>query len=80
MENRYYKTKELYEAAALIVSNQRLVDIEKRGKICIFVFVYSETVFQISNEYFFGTLMVNARNYHEAITRLKNRIFAQSRT
>lgn len=76
MEDRYYKTRELAEAAALVVNNQRVVNIERQGKICTFVFVYSEQVYQISNDYFFGTLMVNARGYHEAITRLKNRIFA----
>lgn len=76
MENRYYRTQDLGESAALIASGQRPINIERVGKICFFVFINSETCKKLSYEYFFGNLMVNARDYHQAITRLKNRVFS----
>ena len=76
MNNNFYKTRDLAESAALIVSKQRLINIEKVGKVCWFIFVDFESCTQISNDYFFGQLMVNAIEFHQAITRLKNRIFA----
>lgn len=77
MNNNFYKTRDLAESAALIVSGQRLVIIERVGKTCIFVFANAEVCSQVSYKYFFGNLQVNARGYYEAITRLKNRIFAK---
>ena len=71
-----YRTKELSEAAALIVSKQRLIQIQRQGKICWFLFENAQKCQEISDEFFFGELMANAREYYETITRLKNRIFA----
>lgn len=76
MTNDVYKTRDLAEAAALLVSQQRLIQIQRVGKICWFLFTDKEKCSQISNEYFFGSLLVNAREYQQAMARLKNRIFA----
>jgi hypothetical protein len=76
MENEIYKTRDLAEAAALLVSKQRLIQILRIGKICWFLFEDKEKCLHVSSEYFFGELIVNAREYYQAITRLKNRIFA----
>ena len=77
MENtQEYKTKDLGEAAALIVKSQKFLWIERQGKICFFVFEDKTSCARLSNDYFFGQLLVNARDYKEKMDMLKNRIFA----
>ncbi len=76
METEYYKTKDLAEAGALIVKKQQLVEIEREGKTCWFVFQNGQECQRLSNEFFFGELLLNARDYYEALNRLKNRIFS----
>ena len=71
-----YKTKDLAEAAALLVMKRALATIERKGNICFFVFENKSRCEEISRQFFFDTLLVNAREYHEAIARLKNRIFS----
>jgi hypothetical protein len=77
MNNNFYKTRDLAESAALVISKQHLIEIQRIGKTCWFIFEDKQTCTRISNEYFFGELMVNAMDFHQAITRLKNRIFAE---
>lgn len=71
-----YKTRDLAEASALIVKKGKLLRIDRDGNICFFVFENSEKCLDISGDFFFGELMVNARDYYEALNRLKNRIFS----
>jgi hypothetical protein len=75
MKNQY-KTKDLAEAAALIVEGQQLTCIERDGRICWFIFENKEFCESLSNRFFFGGLLVNAREYYETMNRLKNRIFS----
>lgn len=70
-----YKTKDLAEASALVTKGQEIINIERNGGICHFVFSDNETCKELSNKFFFGDLQVNARGYYEAMNRLKNRIF-----
>lgn len=70
-----YKTKDLAEATALITAGNVLLNIEREGKICFFIFNNKEKCVETSNKYFFGTLTVNARDFYESMVRLKNRIF-----
>jgi len=74
--NNVYKTRQLAESAALVMQKQRLIKFERIGKVCWFYFDNAEKCQQISNDYFFGELNVNARDFYETITRLKNRIFS----
>ncbi len=76
-QTEIYRTKDLAESAVLIVQHQRLIQVEREGRICWFLFEDKETCEQISNQFFFGELLVNARDYHEATQTLKNRIFAR---
>ena len=76
MNNNFYRTRDLGESAALLLSNVRLVSFAREGKICWFYFEDAEKSKQISNNYFFGELMVNARDFQQALTKLKNRIYA----
>ena len=78
MENRIvdeYRTKDRGEAGALIVKGKQLLKIERLGKVCWFIFQDRENCQDISKQFFFGDLQVNALNYFEALGRLKNRIF-----
>jgi len=73
--SKEYKTKDLAEAAALIATGQQLQRIVREGSICFFIFTDKIYCEKVSNEFFFGNLQVNARDYHESMNRLKNRIF-----
>jgi len=75
MEN-IYKTKDLAEAGALIIKKLQLIEIEREGKICWFLFSNKQECEKLSNQFFFGEFLVNALEYHETLNRLKNRIFS----
>jgi len=76
MENTY-KTKDLAEAGVLIIKKQHLIKIEREGVICWFIFSDKLKCEQLSNLFFFGELLVNAKDYHQALSVLKNRIFSK---
>lgn len=71
-----YKTRDLAEASAFIANGQEFKRLEREGSICYFIFDDIETCKEISTKYFFGDLQVNAREFHEGMNRLKNRIFS----
>lgn len=71
-----YRTKDLAESTALIVSQAKLLRIEREGSTCYFIFENQKNCESISNEFFFGDLQVNARDFYENMNRLKNRIFS----
>ncbi len=71
-----YKTKDLAEAAVLIAMKRSLLNMEREGNTCWFIFDSKKRCEELSHEFFFDTLLVDARTYFEAWTRLKNRIFA----
>lgn len=72
-----YETKDLAEAAVLLTMRRELVDIKREGSTCWFVFADKKRCEELSKQFFFDTLLVDARTYFEAISRLKNRIFAK---
>jgi len=74
--NNFFVTKDLSESGALLIKNQKLIRIERVGKTCWFYFENPDKCSKISNDFFFGNLTVNARDYYQTITKLKNRIFA----
>ncbi|PIQ72308.1 hypothetical protein COY13_03890 [Candidatus Roizmanbacteria bacterium CG_4_10_14_0_2_um_filter_36_35] len=75
-----YSTKDLGEAGALIVKKQKLIRMDWEGKICWFVFENKEECEKLSSDFFFGELQVNAREFYEAMTHLKHKIFSYERT
>lgn len=77
MNMQEYKTKDLAEASALIASGKLLKRIDRDGRICFFIFDDKSGCEKVSNEFFFGKLLVNARDYYENMNRLKNRIFRE---
>lgn len=70
-----HKTKDLWEAGVLLANDIPLVDIERHGGICFFVFSDKLKAEKIAKRYFFGDLQINALKYRESIERLKNQIF-----
>ena len=76
MENNY-KTKDLAEAGVLIIKKQRLIKIDREGAICWFIFSDKLECEKLSNLFFFGELLVNAKDYHQTLSVLKNRIFSK---
>jgi len=72
-----YITKDIGEAAALITQNQKLIRMDREGNVCWFIFDDKKECEKLSNQFFFDNLQVNAREYYEAQTRLKNRIFSR---
>mgnify|MGYP001618143804 CR=1 FL=1 len=75
--NAEYKTRDYAEASVLILKNQKLIQIEREGKTCWFIFENESVCKEISDQYFFGELLLNAREFKEAMDRLKSRIFAK---
>jgi hypothetical protein len=76
MEEDIYKTRDLAEAAVLLIKKRYLLTIERYGKTCVFVFAGKNESARLGQQFYFGNVIVNARDYYEAITRLKKRIFA----
>lgn len=77
MNKDTYKTKDLAEAGALIIKKQELLRIEREGKTCWFVFEKKHECEEIANQFFFGNLIANVREYYEILNRLKGRIFSK---
>ena len=73
-----YKTKDLAEAAMQITQGQQFVGLEREGRIYWFIFLEKKECEQLANTYYFGEVLVNARQFHETMSRLKGRIFAKS--
>jgi len=76
METQQYKTKDLAEAACLITTKKRLVQVDRNSSICWFVFDDQKACEALSREFFFGEVLVNARDFYEALNRLKHKIFS----
>lgn len=70
-----HETKDIGEASALIASGQYLLDTSKEGTHLNFLFDNSENISnKLSDEYWFGNLVVNARQLVEAMRYLKRKI------
>lgn len=71
-----YKSKDIGESSALVTSGQKIINVQRDGKVCWFVFEHNDQCEKISREYFFGNLRGNLRQYNETMNVLKNRIFS----
>lgn len=78
MEN--YKTQDLYEAAALYATGEKLIGLEKAQAVgvtrrqCYFVFLNREICQKKALEYINNELAVLAKDYGEAVKLLKSRV------
>lgn len=73
-----YKTKDLGEAAALFCKSARLLRLEKQFDFFWFVFTDKVSCQKITDDYWYGELLVNAKSYQNALRTLKDRLFAQN--
>ncbi len=71
-----YKTKDIYEASALVAANLTIIGLEADSGFYWFVFESATACRKISNDYWSNSLTVKAREYADAIRTLKDRIFA----
>ena len=76
MNDNYFITKDLSEAALLLVKNQKLLKLDRKERIVYFVFNDKKTCEELSNQFWFGETLVNAKSYYESIQTLKRRIFS----
>ena len=72
-----YKTKDIYEATALLANNGRLIQLEKEGNFYWFVFENLDMVKKMSDSYWRNELSVLAKDYSDAFRTLKDRLFSQ---
>lgn len=72
--NRKYKTQDLYEAAALFATGEKMIGIETDRKPYKFVFDDFEVCKAKSLEYMNGELAVIAKTYADAVKLLKSRV------
>lgn len=73
--NSTYETKDLGESAALLTKNITLEHVRRDQSVCWFIFSDTEQRKNITKSYYFGKLLVNARDYNDSLSRLKNLIF-----
>ena len=72
-----YSTRDLGESSLLLSKKQKLLRLERQSNTVYFIFADRKTCEMLSNQFFFGVCLVNAKTYFEAIQTLKNRIFSE---
>lgn len=80
MENKVieeYFTKDLGEAAALLCKGAKMIRLQRQENFFWFVFANKELCLNLSNDYWFNSLPINAKLYQETLRSLKDRLFAQ---
>ncbi|MFA5136139.1 MAG: DUF5659 domain-containing protein [Patescibacteria group bacterium] len=73
-----YSTKDLSEAGALIINGLKMVRIDRQESVCFFIFDNKTGCEKIANQFLFGKLKANLREYYEILTILKRKIFNNS--
>lgn len=77
INNEYiYSTHDLSEGSLLLTKNQKLIRLERVGGTVFFIFADKNRCKELSDQFWFGECLVDAKSYFEAIQTLKNRIFA----
>ena len=76
-ENRF-KTRDLYEASVCYAMKLPLLQLERVGRQCWFIFDNYTECKRLTESYWRRDLIVNAKDYAEAIRSLKDRIFLEN--
>ena len=74
-EPKKFKTRDLYEAAALLTSGEEIIDVEVENNICRFVFGNYDICHKKIISYTNNQLAVLAKDYTQAIKMLKGKIY-----
>jgi len=72
-----YRCKDLMRSAALLALGIPLSGLNSRGRFYDFLFEDPEKCRVIEQEWWRGTLQVNAVKYADSIKRLKNMVYAR---
>lgn len=75
---KQYKTKDIYEAAALVAKKAKLISLEREGSFYWFLFADWDGSRTLSDFYWKNELVVMAKDYADAIRTLKDRVFARN--
>jgi hypothetical protein len=70
------KTKDLYLASLWYAKHIKMIDIERVGKQCWFVFEEKHKCEEVQKKFMFREEIVNAKEYADAIKTLKGMIFS----
>ncbi|OGM79893.1 hypothetical protein A2382_03110 [Candidatus Woesebacteria bacterium RIFOXYB1_FULL_38_16] len=74
--SKQYKTKDIYEASALVASKMKLLNLERGSGFYWFVFQSGDLSRKTSELFWRNELSVLAKDYADALRTLKDRIFA----
>lgn len=74
---KQYKTKDIYEASALIANKVKLVKFEQGAGFYWFVFEGGDLSLKTSDLFWSNELKVLAKDYADALKTLKDRIFSK---
>ncbi len=70
------RIKDLYLAALLYAKGQKLLSVDRQGKLCWFVFQDKALCEQLQQQFFAKSVFVNAREYADSIRTLKDLVFS----
>lgn len=74
MKNNF-RTKDLYLSAFLFAKRLPLEQVERENNVCWFIFGKDSKINTLTDEYWSGTAICNAKAYADAVRTLKDRIF-----
>ena len=77
MMNDTFRTRDLPAAAILMMEKQKLLETEREGTICWFVFEDREKCEAIVNKFWFSKFSVDAKEFYQALNVVKKRIFSE---
>ena len=72
-----FRTKDLYEASALLAAKAKLLSLQPDRSFCWFVFENATACRILSDSFWRNELTVSAKDLTEAIRTLKDRLFAR---
>lgn len=75
MQNRTYKTKDIGVSAMLLTLGIPLVKVNRSNETVFFEFSQDDKCKELSNQYWFGNCLVNAKDFHQNLGVLKGQIF-----
>jgi hypothetical protein len=71
-----YYCKDLGQASALLCKSAKLIRLQKENNFYWFVFADKPLCEQLSQDFWFGELLVNAKTYCDSFRNLKDRLYA----
>lgn len=77
MEPSIYKTKDIYESAAILAKGQRLLRLNPKDDHFLFVFEGKERSEKIADAFWAGLDVNGTKAYADALRTLKDRLFAR---